>query len=50
MFAPIGALLSNMEVGTMVFCLALIALDMLLYLPFFKAYEAQKIAEENAAE
>jgi PTS system cellobiose-specific IIC component len=49
MFAPIGALLSNMEVGTMVFCLALIALDMLLYLPFFKAYEAQKIAEENAA-
>lgn len=50
MFAPIGALLSNMEIGSMIFCVALIALDMLLYLPFFKAFEAQKIAEEAATE
>ena len=50
MFAPIGALLSNMEIGSLVFCVALIAIDMLLYLPFFKAYEAQKIAEETADE
>lgn len=50
MFAPIGALLSNMEIGSLVFCVALIAIDTLLYLPFFKAYEAQKIAEETADE
>ena len=50
MFGPIGALLSNMEVGSMLFCIALIVLDTLLYLPFFKAYEAQKLAEEAIAE
>jgi PTS system cellobiose-specific IIC component len=46
MFAPIGALLSNMEVGTMLFCIALIVLDGLLYFPFFKVYEKQKLEEE----
>lgn len=50
MFAPIGALLSNMEIASLVFCLVLIVLDMLLYLPFFKVYEKQKLAEEAASE
>ena len=47
---PIGALLSNMEIASLVFCLVHIVLDMLLYLPFFKVYEKQKLAEEAASE
>ena len=50
MFAPIGALLSNMEIGSLIFCVALIAIDMLLYLPFFKVYEKEKLEEEAASE
>lgn len=48
MFAPIGALLSNMEIKSLLFCIGLIILDMVLYFPFFKAYERQKLAEEAA--
>lgn len=46
MFAPIGALLSNMEIASLIFCLLLIVIDALLYLPFFKVYEKQKLEEE----
>lgn len=49
MFAPIGALLSNMEIASLIFCLALIVIDALLYLPFFKVYEKQKLEEEAQA-
>lgn len=47
MFAPIGALLSNMEIASLVFCIVLIVIDLLIYLPFFKVFEKQKIEEEK---
>jgi len=46
MFCPIGALISTMDVKALILVLALIVIDVLIYLPFFKVYEKQKIAEE----
>ncbi|MDF9824524.1 PTS system cellobiose-specific IIC component [Breznakia sp. PF5-3] len=47
MFSPIGALISTLDIKAVILVLALIVIDMLIYLPFFKVYEKQKIAEEK---
>lgn len=47
MFCPIGALIATLDVKAMILILALIVLDMLIYLPFFKVYEKQKLEEER---
>ncbi|ERI04107.1 PTS transporter subunit EIIC [Atopobium sp. oral taxon 810] len=44
--APIGAFLATMDIKALFFMIALIALDGLLYFPFFKAYEKKKLEEE----
>lgn len=46
--APIGALLSTMDVKALVFIIGLIILNGLVYYPFFKAYEKKKVEEEQA--
>lgn len=48
--APIGAFLSTMDWKAGVAILGLIALDMVLYFPFLKAYEKQLEAEEKNTE
>lgn len=50
LFAPLGAFLETMDWRALVLVLGLIALDALIYFPFFKIYEKKKIAEEQAAE
>ena len=47
MFGPLGALISTMDVKALILVLVLIVIDILIYLPFFKVYEKQKIAEES---
>lgn len=39
LFAPIGALLSTLDVRTVILCLVLIVVDTLIYLPFFRVYD-----------
>jgi PTS system cellobiose-specific IIC component len=39
LFAPIGALLSTLDVRAVVLCLILIVVDTLIYLPFFRVYD-----------
>lgn len=46
MFAPIAALIGTMDFKAVILVLLLIAMDMLIYLPFFKTYEKQKVEEE----
>ena len=50
MFCPIAAILSTMDWKAVVLCVGLIVIDVLIYLPFFKAYEKKKIAEEQLAD
>lgn len=50
MFAPIGAILSTMDVKAMFLVVGLIVIDLFIYLPFFKIYEKQKIEEEKLDE
>lgn len=50
MFAPIGAILSTMDVKALVLVIGLIIIDVLIYLPFFKIYEKQKLEEEENEE
>lgn len=45
--APIGALLSTMDFRALIFILGLIVLNLLVYYPFFKAYEKKKVEEEQ---
>ena len=47
MFCPIGALISTLDIKAVILVLALIVLDTLIYFPFFKFYEKQKILEEQ---
>jgi len=47
MFAPIGALISTMDIKALILIIVLIIVDVLIYLPFFKTYEKQKIKEEQ---
>lgn len=46
MFCPVGALISTMDVKALILVLFLIVLDTVIYFPFFKVYEKQKLAEE----
>ena len=46
--APIGAALGCMDIKAGIMVIILIILDMLLYYPFFKLMEKQKLAEENS--
>lgn len=48
MFCPIAAILATMDWKAVVLCACLIIVDVLIYLPFFKAYEKKKIQEELA--
>ncbi len=42
-----GAFLSTLDIRAMLLIVGLILLDMLMYYPFFKAYEKQLLKEEN---
>lgn len=46
MFSPIAALIDTLDVKAVILVIGLIILDALIYLPFFKAYEKQKLKEE----
>lgn len=46
MFCPIGALLSTMDFKAVLLVIGLIVMDTMIYYPFFKVYEKQKIKEE----
>ena len=48
--APLGAALSTMDVKAFVWILLLIAVDLVIWYPFFKSYEKQLVLEEKAAE
>jgi cellobiose PTS system EIIC component len=50
MFCPIAALIDTMDIKALILILLLIAIDMIIYLPFFKVYERQKIKEESLFE
>ena len=47
--APIAAFIATLDVKAFILAIALIIIDALVYLPFFKVYEKQKLAEETAA-
>ena len=46
--APIAAFIATLDVKAFILAIALIIIDALVYLPFFKVYEKQKLAEETA--
>ena len=50
MFCPIGSLIDTMDVKALILVCVLIIIDMIIYLPFFKIYEKQKIKEEQLEE
>ena len=47
--APISAFIATLDVKAILLVLVLIVVDVLIYLPFFKVYEKQKLAEEAAS-
>lgn len=50
MFCPIGGLIDTMDIKALILVCVLIIIDMIIYLPFFKIYEKQKIKEEQMEE
>ncbi len=46
MFAPIAALIATADFKAVILVILLIIMDLFIYLPFFKTYEKQKMAEE----
>lgn len=50
LFCPVAALLSTLDIKAMVLVFALIVVDALVYLPFVKVLDRQKLAEEQAAD
>ncbi len=50
MFCPVAALIDTMDIKALILVLILIAIDMIIYLPFFKVYEKQKLQEESLLE
>lgn len=50
LFAPIGAFLETMDIRAVILVVALIVIDGLIYYPFFKMYEKQKLEEERLEE
>lgn len=47
MFSPIAVLIDTMDIKAVILVILLIIIDMLIYLPFFKVYEKQKLEEEK---
>lgn len=47
--APISAFIATLDWRAIVLTVVLIVIDMVVYLPFFKVYEKQKLAEEAGA-
>ncbi|WP_040210394.1 PTS sugar transporter subunit IIC [Clostridium polynesiense] len=47
MFSPIAALIDTLDIKALLLVVGLIIIDMIIYLPFFKVYEKQKIKEES---
>jgi PTS system cellobiose-specific IIC component len=47
MFAPIGALIATLDIKAVVLLLLLIAMDALIYYPFFKIQEKKLLAEDT---
>ena len=47
MFSPIAALIDTMDIKAVLLIVVLIIIDILIYLPFFKAFEKEKLAEEQ---
>ncbi len=47
MFSPIAALIDTMDFKAVLLIVGLIVVDVLIYLPFFKAFEKEKLAEEK---
>ena len=45
--APLGAALGCMDIKAGIMVIGLILIDIILYYPFFKLVEKQKLAEEN---
>lgn len=50
MFCPIGALISTMDIKAALLVVILIVIDIVVYFPFIKVYDNQKLQEENEAE
>lgn len=50
MFCPIGGFIATLDVKALILICALIVIDVLIYLPFFKVYEKQKLKEEASIE
>ena len=48
--APLGAALGCMDFKAAIMVICLIILDMVLYYPFFKLLEKQKLEEENSVQ
>lgn len=48
MISPIGAMLSTMDLKAVALVVGLIVVDALIYFPFFKVFERQRIAQEQA--
>lgn len=46
MFSPLAALIDTLDVKALLLVVGLIIIDIIIYLPFFKVYEKQKIQEE----
>ena len=46
MFCPIGALLATLDIKAVLLVIGLIIMDMIIYYPFLKVYEKQKLQEE----
>ena len=47
MFSPIAALIDTMDIKAVLLIVVLINIDILIYLPFYKAIEKEKLAEEQ---
>ena len=50
MFCPIGALISTMDIKAALLVIILIVVDIVVYFPFIKVYDNQKLQEENETE
>lgn len=50
MFAPIGALISTLDVKAVILLILLVVMDGLIYYPFIKSYEKKMISEEAGNE
>ena len=48
--SPIGAFLATMDIRAFLLIVALVILNLLVYYPFFRAYEKQKLQEETEQE